>query len=108
VAEVSGKIIDLGEWVLEEACRLVTGLPDRLHISVNVSPVQFRHPEFLERVEAILKASGVSPRQLELEITESVLIDDDQRARLILGHLKTLGVRIALDDFGTGYPRSAI
>jgi ammonium transporter, Amt family len=103
VAEVSGKIIDLGEWVLEEACRLLTGLPDRLHISVNVSPVQFRHPEFLERVEAILKARGVSPRQLELEITESVLIDDDQRARLILGHLKTLGVRIALDDFGTGY-----
>lgn len=103
VAEVSGKIIELGEWVLIEACRLVTGFPAHLHISVNVSPVQFRHPQFLERIEAILDASGVLPHQLELEITESVLIDDDQRARLILGHLKTLGLRIALDDFGTGY-----
>lgn len=103
VAEVSGKIIELGEWVLIEACRLATGFPEHLHISVNVSPVQFRHPQFLERIEAILDASEVSPHQLELEITESVLIDDDQRARLILGHLKTLGLRIALDDFGTGY-----
>jgi Amt family ammonium transporter len=103
VAEVSGKIIELGEWVLIEACRLATGFPEHLHISVNVSPVQFRHPQFLERIEAILGESGVSPHQLELEITESVLIDDDQRARLILGHLKTLGLRIALDDFGTGY-----
>ena len=103
VAEVSGKIIELGEWVLIEACRLATGFPGHLHISVNVSPVQFRHPQFLERIEAILGESGVSPHQLELEITESVLIDDDQRARLILGHLKTLGLRIALDDFGTGY-----
>lgn len=103
VAEVSGKIIELGDWVLAEACRLATGFPEHLHISVNVSPVQFRHPQFLERVEAILKASGVSPHQLELEITESVLIDDDQRARLILGHMKTLGLRVALDDFGTGY-----
>lgn len=103
VAEVSGKIIDLGEWVLAEACRLAAGFPDHLHISVNVSPVQFRHPQFLERVEANLAASGVSPHQLELEITESVLIDDDERARLILGHLKMLGLRIALDDFGTGY-----
>ncbi len=103
VAEVSGKIIDLGEWVLAEACRMAVGFPEHLHISVNVSPVQFRHPQFLERVEANLAASGVSPHQLELEITESVLIDDDQRARLILGHLKMLGLRIALDDFGTGY-----
>lgn len=103
VAEVSGKIIELGEWVLIEACGLATGFPEHLHISVNVSPVQFRHPQFLERIEAILGESGVSPHQLELEITESVLIDDDQRARLILGHLKTLGLRIALDDFGTGY-----
>ena len=103
VAEVSGKIIDLGEWVLAEACRLAKALPEHLHLSVNVSPVQFRHPQFLDTVEATLTDSGVSAHQLELEITESVLIDDDQRARLILGHLKTLGLRIALDDFGTGY-----
>jgi len=103
VAEVSGKIIDLGEWVLAEACRLAKALPEHLHLRVNVSPVQFRHPQFLDTVEVTLTDSGVSAHQLELEITESVLIDDDQRARLILGHLKTLGLRIALDDFGTGY-----
>jgi len=103
VAEVSGKIIDLGEWVLAKACELAAGFAGHLHVSVNVSPVQFRHPQFLDRIEAILSASGVSPHQIELEITESVLIDDDQRARLILAHLKSLGLRIALDDFGTGY-----
>ncbi|MDQ0420982.1 Amt family ammonium transporter [Peteryoungia aggregata LMG 23059] len=103
VAEVSGKIIDLGEWVLREACRLAADFPDHLHLSINVSPVQFRHPDFLKNVEDILSASGVLPRKLELEITESVLIDDDQRALVLLGHLKSLGLRIALDDFGTGY-----
>ena len=103
VAEVSGKIIGLGEWVLREACRLAVELPAHVHLSVNVSPVQFRHPDFLAGIEAILKETSVAPQKLELEITESVLIDDDQRARLILGHLKTLGLKIALDDFGTGY-----
>ncbi|MCC8934336.1 ammonium transporter [Rhizobium sp. 'Codium 1'] len=103
VAEVSGKIIGLGEWVLREACRLAVDLPPHVHLSVNVSPVQFRHPDFLAGIEAILQETAVAPQKLELEITESVLIDDDQRARLILGHLKTLGVKIALDDFGTGY-----
>lgn len=103
VAEASGKIIDLGEWVLAEACRLAAALPEHLHVSVNVSPIQFRHPQFLDRIEAILSAADVSAHRVELEITESVLIDDDQRARLILGHIKTLGLRIALDDFGTGY-----
>ncbi|WP_235882940.1 ammonium transporter [Rhizobium rhizophilum] len=102
VAEVSGKIIGLGEWVLREACRLAVELPPEVHLSVNVSPVQFRHPDFLGRIEAILKETSVAPQQLELEITESVLIDDE-RARLILGHLKSLGLKIALDDFGTGY-----
>lgn len=102
VAEVSGKIIGLGEWVLREACRLAVELPPDVHLSVNVSPVQFRHPDFLGRIEAILEETSVAPQQLELEITESVLIDDE-RARLILGHLKSLGLKIALDDFGTGY-----
>lgn len=103
VAEVSGKIIELGEWVLREACRLADAFPPGIHLSVNVSPVQFRHPDFLARIEAILAETEADPRRLELEITESVLIDDDQRARLTLGSLKSMGLKIALDDFGTGY-----
>ncbi len=103
VAEVSGKIIDLGEWVLREACRLAKDFPPHVHLSLNVSPVQFRHPDFLGGIEAILNESAVAPEKIELEITESVLIDDDQRACLILGHLKSMGLKIALDDFGTGY-----
>jgi Amt family ammonium transporter len=103
VAEVSGKIIPLGEWVMAEACRLARLSPDGLHLSVNVSPVQFRHPDFLTNLDSIVAAAGIAPDKLELEITESVLIDDDERALQILIHLKRSGFRIALDDFGTGY-----
>ncbi|WP_246085055.1 ammonium transporter [Rhizobium glycinendophyticum] len=103
VAEVSGKIIALGEWVVREACRLASLCPDHLHLSLNVSPVQFRHPDFLSHLDRIVRVSGIAPQRLELEITESVLIDDDERALSILTHLKSAGFRIALDDFGTGY-----
>jgi Amt family ammonium transporter len=103
VAEVSGKIIPLGEWVLGEACRLARICPRGLHLSVNVSPVQFRHPDFLANLDGIVTKAAIAPDKLELEITESVLIDDDERALQILNHLKLRGFRIALDDFGTGY-----
>ncbi len=103
VAEVSGKIIPLGEWVVAEACRLAIQCPQQLHLSVNVSPVQFRHPDFLANLVEVVERSGIPPEKLELEITESVLIDDDERALQILAHLKRVGFRIALDDFGTGY-----
>jgi Amt family ammonium transporter len=101
VAEASGKIIQLGEWVLAEAVRLL----DRIegHISVNVSPLQFRHSDFVANLAQLLKRSGADPRRIELEITESVLIDDDSRAVQILNELKRMGFAIALDDFGTGY-----
>jgi ammonium transporter, Amt family len=101
VAEASGKIIRLGEWVLVEACRRLAEIDG--HISVNVSPLQFRHADFVARLREILRMSGADPRRLELEITESVLIDDDHRAVQILNDLKAMGVAIALDDFGTGY-----
>jgi Amt family ammonium transporter len=103
VAEVSGKIIPLGEWVLGEACRLARICPRGLHLSVNVSPAQFRHPDFLANLDSIVTKAAIAPDKLELEITESVLIDDDERALQILNHLKLRGFRIALDDFGTGY-----
>ena len=103
VAEASGTIIPIGEWVFREACRLLsTELPGQ-RVSVNVSPVQFRHPGFLEALGEIVHRSGVHPDQIELEITESVLIDDDRRAQQILKSLKRMGFGVALDDFGTGY-----
>jgi diguanylate cyclase (GGDEF)-like protein len=103
VAEESGLIIALGEWILREACREAASWPRPLTVAVNLSPVQFRHGDLAATVHAILLETGLSPRRLELEITEGVLIGDFSRARSILGRLKNLGVRIAMDDFGTGY-----
>jgi Amt family ammonium transporter len=101
VAEASGKIIKLGEWVMAEACRLLEQVDGR--ISVNVSSLQFRHADFVANLAELLHRTGADPRRLELEITESVLIDDDKRAVQILNDLKEMGLDIALDDFGTGY-----
>lgn len=101
VAEASGKIIQLGEWVLAEAVRLLDCIDG--HISVNVSPLQFRHGDFVSNLAQLLERTGADPRRIELEITESVLIDDDRRAVHIFGELKRMGFAIALDDFGTGY-----
>lgn len=103
VAEVSGKIVALGEWVIEEACALLRrDLPDG-KLSINVSPIQFRHAEFMVHLRETVQDAGIEPHRLELEITESVLIDDDKRAVNILRELKEAGFDIALDDFGTGY-----
>jgi len=103
VAEDVGLISQLGEWVLSTACAEATTWPDHVRIAVNVSPVQFRSPVFGLKVAAALSASGLPADRLELEITEAVLIRDDETALAILHQLRALGVRIALDDFGTGY-----
>jgi diguanylate cyclase (GGDEF)-like protein/PAS domain S-box-containing protein len=103
VAEDSGLIQALGEWVLREACREAAGWPQPLKISVNVSPRQFRHGDLASLVHTVLLETGLAPSRLELEITEGVLIGDFSRALSILNRLKALGVDIALDDFGTGY-----
>ena len=103
VAEETGLINALGEWVLTTACAEAASWPDRFGIAVNVSPVQFRSQAFALKVAAALAASGLSPHRLELEITEAVLIRDDEAALVMLHQLRALGVRIALDDFGTGY-----
>ena len=103
VAEKSGLIGEVGAWVLLEACRTARQwLPD-LSISVNVSPVQLMREHFLVDVKAALAESGLDPGRLEVEITESVFLDDAATALANLHGLKELGVRIALDDFGTGY-----
>jgi diguanylate cyclase (GGDEF)-like protein len=103
VAEDTGLITRLGEWVLTTACAEAATWPDHVRIAVNVSPIQFRSPIFGLKVATALSASGLEANRLELEITEAVLIRDDEMALSILHQLRALGVRIALDDFGTGY-----
>jgi diguanylate cyclase (GGDEF)-like protein/PAS domain S-box-containing protein len=103
VAEDSSLIISLGDWVLREACREAASWPEPLSIAVNMSPIQFRNGDLPRRVHSILLETGLAPARLELEITESVMVNDFPRAISILNQLKSLGVRIAMDDFGTGY-----
>ncbi|UWU77343.1 EAL domain-containing protein [Bradyrhizobium huanghuaihaiense] len=103
VAEDTGLIGEIGEWVLKQACNEAASWPGNIHIAVNVSPVQFRSRSLALKVAAALADSGLAPGRLELEITETVLIRDDEEALTILQQLRELGVRIALDDFGTGY-----
>jgi diguanylate cyclase (GGDEF)-like protein len=103
LAEESGMIHRLGEWVLRSACAEATNWPADMRVSVNVSPVQFRSQGLALTVASALAESGLPARRLELEITEAVLMRDDETALAILRQLQQLGVRIALDDFGTGY-----
>jgi diguanylate cyclase (GGDEF)-like protein/PAS domain S-box-containing protein len=103
IAEESGLILPIGEWVLREACREAAAWPKPLKIGVNLSAIQFRHGDLPGLVHAVLLETGLAPGRLELEITESVLVDDLSRAVTILRRLKLLGVHIAMDDFGTGY-----
>jgi len=103
VAEHTGLINQLGEWVISTACAEATTWPGDVKVAVNVSPIQFKGQGFALKVAAALAASGLPARQLELEITEAVLIRDDDEALAMLHQLRSLGVTIALDDFGTGY-----
>jgi len=103
VAEETGMIAELGEWVLASACAEAATWPEHIKIAVNVSPVQFRNHGLPLKVASTLASSGLSPHRLELEVTEAVLIRDDEIALAILHQLRAIGVRIALDDFGTGY-----
>ncbi len=109
VAEETGAIVPLGEWVLEEACRqlrLWEGMFDfdrPLIMSVNLSGKQFAQPDLVERIRAILAATGLSAESLKLEITESVVMDDVESAIAVLKQMKALNVKLGIDDFGTGY-----
>jgi diguanylate cyclase (GGDEF)-like protein len=103
IAEDTGLINQLGLWVLNTACAEAATWPDHVRVAVNVSPVQFRSQSLALNVAAALAACGLPASRLELEITEAVLIRDDEAALDMLHQLRKLGVRIALDDFGTGY-----
>jgi diguanylate cyclase (GGDEF)-like protein len=103
IAEETGLINEIGEWVLAKACAEAAAWPEAISVAVNVSPVQFKSGTLALKVVAALAASGLPAHRLELEITEAVLISDDDAALEILHQLRAVGVRIALDDFGTGY-----
>ncbi|MBY0380432.1 MAG: EAL domain-containing protein [Xanthobacteraceae bacterium] len=103
LAEEIGLIIPLGEWVIRTACAQAVRWPENLKIAVNVSAVQFRSPHLCEAIENALQSSGLSANRFELEITESVLLANNNETLAILHRLRALGLRIALDDFGTGY-----
>jgi diguanylate cyclase (GGDEF)-like protein/PAS domain S-box-containing protein len=103
VAEETGLIVELGEWVLRTACAEAATWPPHVRLAVNVSPIQLKCPTLSLKIAGALAASGLAANRLELEITEAVLIRDDEMALAILHQLRALGIRIALDDFGTGY-----
>jgi diguanylate cyclase (GGDEF)-like protein len=103
-AEETGLITPIGLWVLDEACAVAASWPDHIGLAINLSPVQFRHNRNLVgNVTSALSAAGLAPNRLELEVTESVLLADDEGSVDILREFKKLGVKVALDDFGTGY-----
>ncbi|MEJ5280449.1 EAL domain-containing protein [Pseudomonas sp. MYb541] len=103
IAEESGLILALSDWVLETACARAAQWPEHLFVSVNLSPTEFKRGNLVERARQALATSGIDPARVELEITESVMLDDTDGALEVMHTLKHLGLRIAMDDFGTGY-----
>ena len=103
VAEETGLINTIGEWVLRQACSEAATWPSHIKIAVNVSPVQFRNPSLAQTVVHCLAASRLPADRLELEVTESVLMQNNEATLATLHQLRVLGVRISMDDFGTGY-----
>ncbi len=103
VVEETGLIFPLGAWVLEQACRAASRLPDHIFVSVNLSPIQFRGNVVEAHVTEALRVSGLSPHRLELEITETALIQEGPTLMAVMEGFRARGIRVALDDFGTGY-----
>jgi diguanylate cyclase (GGDEF)-like protein len=103
VAEETGLIIPLGDWILRQACVDAVSWPQNIRVAVNLSPVQFRSPELVQTVFSALAISHLAPGRLELEITETALLQDEATVLEKLHQLRGYGVQIAMDDFGTGY-----
>jgi diguanylate cyclase (GGDEF)-like protein len=103
LAEEIGLIVQLGEWVVRQACTTAARWPDNLHVAVNISAVQFRSPGLMQVIVGALATSGLQPTRLEIEITETVLLQNRETTLGVLHQLRALGIRIAMDDFGTGY-----
>ncbi len=103
IAEEMGLIVDIGEWILNEACKECMSWPSSVRVAVNLSAIQFKRGDIVETVRKALKTSGLPASRLELEVTESVMLQDMEKTREVLHKLCDLGIRISLDDFGTGY-----
>lgn len=107
IAEQTGLIIDIGQWILMQACAMAKTLIDDgyhdLVIAVNISPRQFRHPNFFTMIEQVLHDTELKPQNLELEITEGVMLYNENETIQVLHQLKALGLQLSIDDFGTGY-----
>jgi diguanylate cyclase (GGDEF)-like protein len=103
LAEETGLIVPLGEWVIRKACGDAQSWPSDIRVAVNVSPTQFLNNKLTTFIVSALAASGLAPNRLEVEITESVLMKDNEATLATLHQLRGMGVRIAMDDFGTGY-----
>ncbi|MEZ5853450.1 MAG: EAL domain-containing protein [Hyphomicrobiaceae bacterium] len=103
IAEETGLIVEIGAWALVQACREAVAWPDSMRVAVNLSVAQFSGPDLAEIAGDALMASGLAPERLELEVTESLLLGDDNATLALLHRLRALGLSIALDDFGTGY-----
>ena len=103
LAEEIGFIVPMGEWVIREACATAARWPGDARVAINISAVQFRNPGLMQVIVGALATSGLHPTRLEIEITETVLLQNKETTLAVLHQLRALGVRIALDDFGTGY-----
>jgi diguanylate cyclase (GGDEF)-like protein len=103
LAEEIGLIVPIGEWVLHQACHQAANWPANVHVAVNLSPVQFKSRKLVETITLALTNSGLAPERLELEITESVLLHNNEATLAMLRQIKQFGVKISMDDFGTGY-----
>src|SRR5690606_25305812 len=100
-AEDTGLIAQIGEWALRTACHDLASWPEEVRVAVNVSPLQFANPQLPSIVTSAIAQSGIHPSRLDLEVTESVFLNDDARTDSMFAPLKRVGVRLALDDFGT-------
>ena len=103
LAEETGLIVPVGEWVIRQACATAAQWPGDLSIAVNISAAQFRNPGLMQVIVGALATSGLDPTRLEIEITETVLLQNRETTLAVLRQLRELGIRIAMDDFGTGY-----
>jgi EAL domain-containing protein (putative c-di-GMP-specific phosphodiesterase class I) len=107
VAETSGLIVPIGEWVMTEACRQAQDWQNRgadpIRVAINVSARQFKDPDLINKIAQSLESTGLDPRLLELELTESIVMEDPVASARRLNQIRDLGVSISIDDFGTGY-----
>jgi diguanylate cyclase (GGDEF)-like protein len=103
VAEETGMVGPIGDWALRKACLDARSLPPECFVAVNISPVQFMNKDFIAYVGRVLDEAGIEPRRLELEVTETAMMQDRERAAQVLKQLSEMGISVAIDDFGTGY-----